>query len=47
MEDLKDKIEDGGLWIEDWHSRFEDFDHATPTFETHISVYPLSQITLF
>ena len=47
MEDLEDKIEDGGLWIEDWHSRFEDFDHATPTFDTHISLHPSSQITLF
>ena len=36
------KIEDGRLWIEDRHSRFEDFDCATPTFDTHISVYPLS-----
>ena len=24
MEDLEFKIEDGGLWIEDRHSRFED-----------------------
>ena len=24
MEDLEIKIEDGGLWIEDRHSRFED-----------------------
>ena len=24
MEDLEFKIEDGGLWIEDKHSRFED-----------------------
>ena len=23
------------------------FDHATPTFDTHISVHPLSRITLF
>ena len=43
MEDLKFKIEDGGLWIEDLHSS----DHARPTFDTHISVHPLSQITLF
>ena len=25
MEDLEFKIEDGGLWIEDRHSRFEDW----------------------
>ena len=42
MEDLEVKIEDGMLWIGDRHSRFEHFDCATPTFETHISVYPLS-----
>ena len=47
MENLEVKIEDGRLWIEDRHSRFEDFDCATPTFDTHISVYPLSRITLF
>ena len=40
MADLEDKIENGGLWI-------EDFDHATPTFDTHISVHPLSRITSF
>ena len=41
------KIEDGRLWMEDRHSRFEDFDCATPTFDTHISVNPLSRIMLF
>ena len=24
MEDIEEKIEDGGLWIEDWNSRFQD-----------------------
>ena len=24
MEDLEDKIEDGGLWIEDWQYRLKD-----------------------
>ena len=38
MEDLEFKIEDGGLWIEDRHLRFEDFDCVTPTFDKHISV---------
>ena len=47
MEDLGVKIEDGELWIEDRHSRFEDIDCATPTFDTHISVHPLSGIMLF
>ena len=47
MEDLEVKIEDGRLWIEDRHSRFKDFDRATPTFDIHISVYPLSRISLF
>ena len=47
MVDLEVKIEDEGLWIEDRHSRFENFDHATPTFDTHISNHPSSQITLF
>ena len=41
MEDLEVKIEDGGLWIEDRHSRFEDFDCATPTFDTHIYLFLL------
>ena len=44
---LEVKIEDGRLWIEDRHSRFEDFDCATPTFDTHISVHPFSGIMLF
>ena len=47
MEDLEVKIEEGWLWIEDRHSRFEDFDHSTPTFDTHISDHPSSRITLF
>ena len=47
MEDLEFKIEDGGLWIEDRHSRFEDFNFAAPTFNTHSSVQPLSRIMLF
>ena len=47
MEKLEVKIEDRGLWIEDRHSGFEDFDDATPTFDTHISVHPALQITLF
>ena len=47
MEDLEVKIEDGRLRIEERHSRFEDFDCAQPTFDTHISVYPFSRITLF
>ena len=47
MEDLEVQIEDGGLWIEYRHSRFEDFDNVTPTFDAHISVHPLSQIALF
>ena len=47
MEDLNVKIKDGGLWIEDRHSRFEDFNPAKPTFDIHISVYHLSEITLF
>ena len=25
MEDLEFEIKDRGLWIEDWHSRFDDF----------------------
>ena len=47
MEHLEFKIEEGWLWIEDRHSRFEDFDHSTPTFDTHISDHPSSRITLF
>ena len=47
MKHIELKIEDGRLWIENRHSRFKDFDLATPTFDTHISVYPLSRITLF
>ena len=47
MGDLEFKIEDGRLWIEDRHSRFEDFDCARPTLDINISVYPLSRISLF
>ena len=48
MEDLEFKIEDGGQWIEDRHSRFEDFTCAAPTFDKHILfVHPLSRIMLF
>ena len=41
MEDLEVKIEDGGLWIENTHSRYADFDRTTPTFDTHIYLFIL------
>ena len=47
MENLEVKIEDKGLWIEDRYSRFEGFDFATPTFDTHIFVHPVSRMTIF
>ena len=47
MEDLEFKIEDGGLWMEERHSRYADFDRATPTFDAHLYVHPLARITLF
>ena len=42
MEDLKFKIECGGLWIEERHSRFENLIMPHLTFDTRISVHPLS-----
>ena len=47
MEDLESKIEDEGLLIEDRDSRFEDLIVPHQHFYTHISIHPLSRITLF
>ena len=47
MEDIESKIEDGGLLIEHRHSRFEDLIMLQQHFDTHISIHPLSRITLF
>ena len=47
MEDIESKIEDGGLLIEDRHSRFEDLIVPHQHFDTHISIHPLSRIMLF
>ena len=47
MEDLEIKNEDGGLWIEERHSRFEALIVPHQHFDTHISIHPLSRITLF
>ena len=47
MDDLESEIEDGGLLIEDRHSKFEDLIVPHQHFDTHISIHLLSRITLF
>ena len=44
MEELEFKIEDGGIWKA---LKILGFYHATLTFNTNISVHPLSRIPLF